>query len=114
MPATYEDLLAEPVVASGPGMRPLEPPAIAERLAALGHGWTIERGRLTRSYEHPDFAAALAHVNRLGELSEAVGHHPDLELGWGRVCVSIWTHAADGLTASDFTWAARAERLADA
>jgi 4a-hydroxytetrahydrobiopterin dehydratase len=112
MPLTYEELVAEPCPPCGPDTPLLDPAAQAERLAALGHGWTIDRERLLRRYRHPDFRSALAHVNRLGELSEELGHHPDIELGWGRVTVSIWTHAAGGLTAMDFAWAARAERLA--
>jgi 4a-hydroxytetrahydrobiopterin dehydratase len=112
MALTFEDLAAEPCAPCGPHTPLLDEAEQAERLAALGHGWTIDRERLLRRYRHPDFTSALAHVNRIGALSEELGHHPDVELGWGRVTVSIWTHAAGGLTAADFAWAARAERLA--
>jgi 4a-hydroxytetrahydrobiopterin dehydratase len=50
-------------------------------------------------------------VNRVGALAEEEGHHPDLHLGWGRVGVVLWTHAAGGLTENDFILAARIDRI---
>ena len=87
--------------------------AAAALLERLGGGWSIVSGRLANEYRFPDFATALAFVNRVGEIAEAEGHHPDLLLAWGRVGVTIWTHAIDGLTESDFVLAAKIERLAD-
>jgi 4a-hydroxytetrahydrobiopterin dehydratase len=46
-----------------------------------------------RSYKFPDFKSALAFVNRVGELAEQQGHHPDILLGWGKVEITTWTHA---------------------
>lgn len=66
---------------------------------------------LTKSYELDDFASALAFVNRVGELAEQVGHHPDVVLTWGRVRLDIWTHKIDGLTESDFVLAAKCDQL---
>ncbi|HEX3529337.1 MAG TPA: 4a-hydroxytetrahydrobiopterin dehydratase [Thermoanaerobaculia bacterium] len=81
---------------------------------ALGQldGWTLVDGRqIDKEYRFPDFAQALAFVNRLGEAAEAQGHHPDIFLTWGRVKVTLWTHSAGGLTASDFKLAARADAV---
>jgi 4a-hydroxytetrahydrobiopterin dehydratase len=50
-------------------------------------------------------------VNRVGDLAEQEGHHPDIHLSWGRVDIEIWTHKIDGLTESDFILAARIEHL---
>jgi 4a-hydroxytetrahydrobiopterin dehydratase len=47
-------------------------------------------------------------------MAEAQGHHPDIQLAWGRVRLEIWTHKIDGLTESDFVWAAKADRLESA
>jgi 4a-hydroxytetrahydrobiopterin dehydratase len=47
----------------------------------------------------------------VGELAEAQAHHPDLYLAWGKVRVTIWTHKIDGLTESDFVFAAKTEQL---
>jgi 4a-hydroxytetrahydrobiopterin dehydratase len=50
-------------------------------------------------------------VNRVGEVAEEQGHHPDILLGWGKVEITLWTHAVDGLTESDFILAAKIERI---
>ena len=66
--------------------------------------------RLVKEYRFPDFCQALAFVNRVGELAEQEGHHPDIELGWGRVKLTIWTHSIGGLSENDFILAAKADR----
>lgn len=75
-------------------------------------GWqVVEEHHLEKTYTFPDFRTALAFVNRIGEVAEAEGHHPDLCLGWGRVQVTIWTHTVNGLTESDFILAAKTDEL---
>jgi len=71
----------------------------------------VNEHHIVRAFEFPDFKSALAFVNRIGELAEQQGHHPDLLLGWGKVEVTIWTHAVDGLTESDLILAAKIDRL---
>ena len=58
----------------------------------------------------PDFKEALAYTNRVGELAESVGHHPDIHLAWGKVRLIVWTHKIDGLNEADFVFAAKADR----
>ena len=83
-----------------------------ERLLPQLEGWqVVELHHLDKVYSFPDFAQALAFVNRVGELAEAVGHHPDLHLSWGKVRVEIWTHKIDGLSTSDFVFSAKADSL---
>jgi 4a-hydroxytetrahydrobiopterin dehydratase len=82
-----------------------------ERLHAQLPGWTVEEGkRLVKEYRFPDFRTALAFVNRVGELAESEGHHPDVELGWGRVKITLWTHSIGGLSENDFILAAKADQ----
>ncbi len=77
--------------------------------------WRVEEGHhLLRSYRFVDFVSALERIDRIGEVAEALGHHPDLELSWGRVGVKIYTHSVDGLTAVDFQLATRIDRLEQA
>ena len=57
------------------------------------------------------FAEGLAFVNRVGAMAEEQGHHPDLYLAWGEVRIEIWTHKINGLTESDFVFAAKADAL---
>ncbi len=105
------DLAGRTCVPCTGGVPPLSGPALEELLARLGpNGWRVNAGHhLEKQYRFPDFASALAFVNRVGAIAEQQGHHPDLELGWGRVAIRIFTHAIDGLTESDFILAARAD-----
>jgi 4a-hydroxytetrahydrobiopterin dehydratase len=64
-----------------------------------------------RAFKFPDFKSALAFVNRVGGVAEEQGHHPDILLGWGKVEITLWTHAVDGLTESDFILAAKIDQL---
>lgn len=81
-------------------------------LAELGGDWHVQDGHhLVKEYRFPDFMTALRFVNRVGAVAEAEGHHPDVELTWGRVAIKIWTHAIDGLTESDFVLAAKADAV---
>lgn len=79
------------------------------RLAAqLGGDWqVVGEHHLEKEYRFRDFRQALQFVNRLGEIAEAEGHHPEILLAWGRVRVTIYTHKIDGLTESDFVLAAK-------
>ncbi|HKZ52283.1 MAG TPA: 4a-hydroxytetrahydrobiopterin dehydratase [Candidatus Acidoferrales bacterium] len=91
------------------------PPLKGQELTALQKqvsGWqVIEEHHLTKSFKFPDFRQALALVNKVGELAEEQGHHPDIYLAWGKVDITIWTHKIDGLTESDFILAAKINRL---
>jgi 4a-hydroxytetrahydrobiopterin dehydratase len=89
------------------GMPPL-PDADASALLRELDGWTIEPGpRLAKKWKFPNFATALEFVNRIGVIADAEDHHPDVSLGWGRVGIELWTHAAGGLTENDFIVAAK-------
>lgn len=91
-------------------MGPFSKEEAASRLVALP-GWQIEAGELTRTFKFGDFVAALAFVNRVGEQAEKAGHHPDIDIRYNRVRLSLVTHDAGGLTAKDFELAAAANRL---
>lgn len=67
---------------------------------------------LTREFKFPDFRTALEFVNKVGEVAEQQGHHPDILLKWGSVGITLWTHKIDGLTESDFIMAAKIDQLA--
>ena len=93
------------------GVSPLK----GEELAALEKqvdGWNvIEEHHLTKTFTFPNFREALSFVNRVGELAEEQGHHPDIALAWGKVGITSWTHKINGLTESDFILAAKIDRL---
>jgi 4a-hydroxytetrahydrobiopterin dehydratase len=87
------------------------PPLKGSELQALERqvaGWkVINEHHLVKTFTFPDFVKALAFVNRIGDIAEQQGHHPDIYLTWGKVEVQIWTHKIDGLTESDFILAAK-------
>jgi 4a-hydroxytetrahydrobiopterin dehydratase len=70
------------------------------------------RGALQREFRFKDFSAAINFVNRLAEVAETAGHHPDISIHWNRVVVRWWTHAAQAITDRDAELAARTEGLA--
>ena len=78
----------------------------------LPAGWEVINGHhLEKQFGFKDFRQALVFTNRIGQLAEAQGHHPDIYLAWGTVKLTIWTHKVDGLTESDFILAAKADEL---
>ena len=85
------------------------------RYAQALPAWRVETiddiPRLQRSYKLRTFAEALAFTNRVGELAEAIGHHPQLVTEWGRVTVSWWSHKIRGLHELDFALAKRCDSL---
>jgi len=91
------------------------PPLLAGELRAqyeqLEHDWVLhDEHHLEKEYKFKNFQQALDFVNKVGAIAEAQGHHPDIELGWGRVKVTIYTHKINGLTESDFIFAAKTEK----
>lgn len=93
------------------GVPPLTAEEIQPLLAQL-NGWeVVSQHHLKKNYTFSNFAEALKFVNRVGELAEEQGHHPDICFGWGKVEVTIWTHKIDGLTESDFILAAKIDEL---
>ena len=91
------------------------PPLKGQDLAALNKQvpeWqVVNEHHIVRQFKFPDFKQALAFVNRVGELAEEQGHHPDILLAWGKAEITLWTHKIDGLTESDFIMAAKMDRL---
>ena len=73
--------------------------------------WQIEAGELVRTFEFDDFRASLRFVNRIGDLAEEAGHHPDIDIRYNRVRLALVTHDEGGLTSKDFELAVRADRL---
>lgn len=92
------------------GIPPLRGGEIQKLMVQLEEWYAVEEHHLNKTYRFRNFAEALAFVNRVGNLAEQQGHHPDLYLAWGRVRVEIWTHKIDGLTESDFIFAAKCDR----
>ncbi len=94
------------------GVPPLTGGALSALQEKLGGDWNVvEQHHLEKVYKFDDFRQALDFTVRVGEMAEQQDHHPDLYLTWGRVKITIWTHKIDGLTESDFVFAAKADAL---
>jgi 4a-hydroxytetrahydrobiopterin dehydratase len=104
------ELAARNCVPCKGGVPPLKGKEIEPLLSQL-EGWNaVDEHHLAKTYKFPDFVRALKFVNRVGEIAEKEWHHPDLYLAWGRVRIEIWTHKINGLTESDFVFAAKADQ----
>jgi 4a-hydroxytetrahydrobiopterin dehydratase len=86
----------------------------AEIEARLGEleGWERRGESIAKTYERGDFVGSVRFVGALVDPAEEMGHHPDLEISWDKVTVSLSTHSAGGLTANDFELAGRIDALA--
>jgi 4a-hydroxytetrahydrobiopterin dehydratase len=94
------------------GVPPLPRDEAERLLGELDRDWKLDdSGHLERALSFGNFAMAMDFANRVAALAEAEDHHPDLHIAWGRCTVEIWTHKIDGLTESDFVFAAKVDRL---
>lgn len=90
---------------------PLKGDDLAPLAAQVPEWEVVEEHHLERRFRFKNFREALSFVNRVGELAEEQGHHPDVRFGWGYAEVTVWTHKIDGLTESDFVFAAKVDTL---
>lgn len=105
------DLAEKECIPCKGGVPPLKGTDLKTYLDQLD-GWTaVEEHHLRKEYAFPNFVTALAFVNRVGELAERQGHHPDLYLSWGKATVEMYTHKINGLTESDFILAAKIDKI---
>jgi 4a-hydroxytetrahydrobiopterin dehydratase len=105
------DLASKQCIPCRGGVSRLEGEALAG-LSALLPDWRVVDGHhIEKSYRFPNFKSALVFVNRIGEVAEQQGHHPDICFGWGSAKVTLYTHKISGLTESDFIMAAKVDQL---
>jgi 4a-hydroxytetrahydrobiopterin dehydratase len=84
---------------------------IEARLADLS-GWARRGEAIVKEFGRGDFVGSVRFVDSLVAPAEEIGHHPDLEISWDTVTVTISTHSEGGLTAADFELAAKIDSLA--
>jgi len=99
-------------VACEGGIDPLTPEQIVPFAAEVPE-WKIadDKKSISREFKFKDFKEALVFANKVGDIAESEGHHPDMEVGWGRVRVTLTTHAIKGLHDNDFIVAAKVDQL---
>ena len=91
-------------------MPPLSDSEIKSRLITVPD-WQIDSGELVRTFLFKDFRASLAFVNKVGDVAENAGHHPDIDIRYNKVRLALVTHDAGGITAKDFDLAAAADKF---
>ena len=82
-------------------MNKLSAAQIKTALAAVPD-WKKQRNTITRTFQFKDFPAAVKFVNRIARLAEKAWHHPDIDIRWNQVTLTLTTHDAGGLTEKDF------------
>lgn len=94
------------------GTPPLKGDELKRLAGQLAGDWRVVNDHhLEREYKFKNFREALDFTNRVGELAEKIQHHPDIYLAWGKVKLTLWTHKIDGLSESDFVFAAKVDEL---
>jgi 4a-hydroxytetrahydrobiopterin dehydratase len=111
-PITTESLAREHCAEIRAGTPPLTTEEADSLAAGAASEWQIDGGELRREFTFKTFNAAFGLATRIALLAEAQGHHPELEVGWGRLVVRLSTHSIGGLSRNDFIMAARIDRLA--
>ena len=105
------DLAKKTCIPCKGGVSPLKGTKLDDLLEKLKNDWKIiKEHHLEKEYSFKNFKEALSFTIKVGELAENQGHHPDIFLAWGKVKLTIWTHKIDGLTESDFIFAAKADK----
>ena len=105
------DLAKKTCIPCKGGVPPLKGTKLDDLLEKLKNDWKIiKEHHLEKEYSFKNFKEALSFTIKVGELAENQGHHPDIFLAWGKVKLTIWTHKIDGLTESDFIFAAKADK----
>ena len=106
------ELAAKECVPCKGGTPPLKGAELKQLQEKLGNDWeVINEHHLEKTFKFKDFRQALDFTNKVGELAEQQGHHPDIMLTWGKVTIDICTHKIDGLTESDFILASKIDQL---
>ncbi len=110
-PVTPESLARERSRDIPAGTAPLTPEEAGSLAAGVAGEWQLDKGEIRREFTFKTFNAAFGMATRIALLAEAQGHHPELEVGWGRLVVRLSTHSVGGLSRNDFIMAARIDRI---
>ncbi|NLW21826.1 MAG: 4a-hydroxytetrahydrobiopterin dehydratase [Tissierellia bacterium] len=94
------------------GAPTLYPEEIEELKGSISQEWQVlDNKKLERTFKFKNFKEALDFTNKVGNIAEEEGHHPDIFLSWGKVIITLWTHKIGGLHENDFILAAKIDKL---
>ena len=110
MATTTEKLAEKTCVPCKGGVPPLKGEELYKLHEELGSGWQlVDEHHLEKEFKFQGYPPAVNFTNAVAAIAEDQNHHPDIVLSYGKVKVTIWTHKIDGLTESDFVFAAKVE-----
>ena len=92
------------------GAPPMAQVDIDEHLKEVS-GWTQKENKIERLFKFADFKEAISFVNKVADIAEAEGHHPDIHISYSKVTITLWTHAVGGLSLNDFILAAKIDEV---
>lgn len=106
------DLLSKKCVACEGGMPPMSKEE-SQRYLSEVLGWEIieHNKKITKELTFKNFKEAMAFINKVADLAESEGHHPDIHVFYNKVTFELWTHAIGGLSENDFILAAKINKI---
>ncbi len=112
---SMNDLLKKRCIPCEGGVLPFDTSEIHKYQKKID-GWDIVKNTkniylLEKKFKFKNFIDSQNFVNRVGEISEEEGHHPDITFGWGYAKLNISTHAIEGLSENDFILAAKIDQI---
>ena len=75
------------------------------------NGWKLKAKKIEREFKFKDFKKAMDFVNKVAEIAEQEGHHPDFTIHYNKVILDFWTHSMNGLSENDFIMAAKINKI---
>lgn len=90
------------------GVPTLTEEEIKKYMTELKEGWEVQDNiKIQKLFKFKDFKEAMVFVNKVADLAESEGHHPDININYNKVDITLWTHAIGGLSENDFILAAK-------
>lgn len=106
------DLTKKKCVPCEGGVQPMRDHEIKIYLSYLKSEWQVyDNKKINKEFKFEDFTEAIRFVNRIAEIAESEGHHPDIKVSYNKVEICLWTHAIDGLSVNDFIVARKIEEI---
>ncbi len=94
------------------GVPPLKEDQIMEYLSIVNQGWVAKNNKkIEREFNFVNFKHTMDFVNKVADIAEQEGHHPDMHVSYGKVTIELWTHAIGGLSENDFILAAKIDKI---
>ena len=92
------------------GGDPLPDSEVQKNLSSIPN-WELDGKMIHREFEFQDFKDAMVFVNKVADLAESEGHHPDITVHWNKVRLDLWTHSMNGLSENDFIVASKIDKI---